>query len=153
MIRPPSQAAHSEWIMMGPAHSWCQCASGPRPLSPWQCGNTPWNSFTASSRGSGVGLGWLGAMNTCPIQATSPPAARLKGAGFAGSLPRQKARRLPKRNLNLRLDQVGPAVRGRQARPGPPRRARGPSGEFWQVLCALPPGPSPIWTAQTYWTK
>jgi hypothetical protein len=51
MIKPPSQAAHSEWIMMGPAHSWCQCGQ----LS--LCSN----SLVVQPRwgaGAGGGSGW-----------------------------------------------------------------------------------------------
>ena len=47
----PSQAAHSEWIMMGPAHSWCQCGQ----LS--LCSN----SLVVQPRwgaGGGGGSGW-----------------------------------------------------------------------------------------------
>ena len=50
-LKPPSQAAQSEWIMMGPAHSWCQCGQ----LS--LCSN----SLVVQPRwgaGAGGGSGW-----------------------------------------------------------------------------------------------
>ena len=87
MIKPPSQAAQSEWIMMGPAHSWCQCGQ----LS--LCSNSLVVQWGAGAR-AGAGSDRLGAMNTCrgPTQAACPPAAGRKAAGFAAS--QQEERRL-----------------------------------------------------------
>ena len=51
MIKPPSQAAQSEWIMMGPAHSWCQCGQ----LS--LCSNSLVVQWGAGAR-AGAGSGW-----------------------------------------------------------------------------------------------